>query len=144
MPEEKPTISAEQIAEYRAEGAAAERERLNALDEVAMVGYEDLLKAAKADPSKTASSLALQIVQAEKNKGNSHIASLKAADAAMPIVAPSQPKAEPIFANATERAEHEWNMSAEIRSEFGGNKDAYIAFKVAEENGQIKIQTKGK
>jgi signal peptide peptidase SppA len=144
MPEEKAQISQEQIDAYRAEGAAAERERLNGLNSVAMAGHEDLLAAAVADPNMTAEKLALQIVQAEKARGNSHIASLKLADAAMPAIAPAQPKAEPKFANATERAEHEWNASAEIRAEFGGNKDAYIAFKVAEENGQIKIQNKGK
>ena len=128
----------------RAEGAKAERERLLALDEVAVAGHEALLAKAKADPSMTAEKLALEIVKAEKAKGNGYLASLKTAEAAMPRVAPSKPKTSaPVGATPKERAKHEWNTNAEIRAEFNGDKEAFIAFHVAKENGQIKIQKKG-
>lgn len=143
MPEKNDTaITPEQIATYRAEGAAAERARLAALDEVAMDGHGELLAAAKADPTMTAEKLALEIVKAEKAKGNGYVASLKAAESAMPQIAPSVPTAN-VGATPEERAEHEWNAKSEIRAEFGGDKDAYLAYKIAQENGQIKIQNKG-
>ncbi|MDD4556495.1 MAG: S49 family peptidase [Alphaproteobacteria bacterium] len=141
---EELAITPEQVAAYREEGAKAERERLLALDEVAIVGHEDLLAKAKADPAMTAEKLALEIVKSEKAKGNKHLESLKAAETAMPVIEPSVPAAtEAVGATPEERAENEWNAKAEIRKEFGGDKAAYIAFAVAQENGQIKIQKKG-
>lgn len=136
-------ITEEQINAYREEGAKAERERLLALDEVAVAGFEDLVVKAKSDPTMTAEKLALEIVKAEKAKGNQHLESLKASEAAMPVIAPSVPvSVEPVGATPEERAENEWNTKAEIRKEFCGDKAAFIAFAVAKENGQIKIQNK--
>lgn len=144
MEKKENTIAPDVAQALRDEGAKAERERLLGLDEVAVAGHEDLLAAAKADPAMTAEKLAMQIVKAEKAKGNSHIAGLKAADAAMPKIEPSVPAAtEPVGATPEERAENEWNAKAEIRKEFGGDKAAYIAFAIAKENGQVKIQNKG-
>jgi hypothetical protein len=129
----------------RQEGAKAERERLLALDEVAIAGHEDLLAKAKADPTMTAEKLALEIVKADKAKGNGHIASLKAAEAAMPKVEPSAPApTAAVGATPEERAENEWNAKAEIRAEFNGDKAAFIAYSVANENGQVKqLKNKG-
>ena len=136
--------SAKEFAEIIAKSKKEERERLLALDEVTIAGHEDLLAKAKADPAMTAEKLAFEIIKSEKAKGNKHLESLKAAEAAMPEVAPSVPAAsEPVGATPEERAENEWNAKAEIRKEFGGDKAAYIAFAVAQENGQIKIQKKG-
>ncbi len=137
-------ITPEQIAAYRAEGAAAERARLLALDDIALDGHADLLNAAKADPEMTAEKLALQIVRAEKATAKNHIAALKAADAALPEIVPSASiTAAPVGATPAERALHEWNTKADIRAEFGGDKDAFIAYHIANENGQIKIHKKG-
>lgn len=147
------TITLEYLAEHhpdivaaiQAQGGAAERDRILALDEIATTGYADLLAAAKADPTMTAEKLAVEIVKAEKAKGTNHIAALQKADKEIPDIAPTvEPTGERVGATAEERAIHEWNTKADIRAEFGGDKDAYIAFKTAQENGQIKIQTKGK
>ena len=138
-------ITKDQIAAYRAEGAKAERERLLALDEVAVAGHEDLLAKAKADPNMTAEKLALQIVKAEKAKGGDYLNGLKKAANSMPQVKPSNKPVVKINKGATpeERAKNEWASNPEIRSEFNGDKDAFIAYCIAQENGQIKIQTKG-
>ena len=138
-------ISKDQIAAYRAEGAKAERERLLALDEVAVAGHEDLLAKAKANPNMTAEKLALEIVKAEKAKGGKYLNGLKKAASSMPTVAPSTKPTNKLAKGATaeERAKNEWATNAEIRNEFDGDKAAYIAFAVAKENGQVKIQTKG-
>jgi signal peptide peptidase SppA len=138
-------ITPEQIAAYREEGAKAERERLLALDEIATAGHEDLLAAAKSDPTMTAEKLALEIVKSEKAKGTGYIASLKTAEAAMPAVAPSVPApAAAQDATPEERAESEWNAKAEIRKEFSGDKEAFVAYFIANENGQIKKLTNNK
>ena len=136
------TITEREIAAYREEGARAERERLLALDEIATAGYEALLAKAKADPTMTAEKLALEIVRTEKAKGNEYIESLRTAEKTLPEISPV---AKPQFTGATpiERAEHEWNTKAEIRKEFIGDKEAFVAFFIAQENGQIKIQNKG-
>lgn len=143
MENKENTITPEQAQALRIEGAQAERERLIALEEVAIAGYEDLLATAKADPKMTAEKLAVEIVKAEKAKGNSHIASLKNAEAAMPKVDAVVPTTEPVGATPEERATHEWDTNVEVRKEFGGDKSAYIAFATAKENGQIKIQNQG-
>lgn len=140
---EQNAITDEQIAAYRAEGAKAERDRLLALDEVAVAGHEDLLAKAKADPDMTAEKLALEIVKAEKAAGTKYLDGLKAAEAAMPKVAPAAQPAVPAGATAEERAEYEWNHNADVRREFDGDKEAFVAYFVANENGQLKIQNKG-
>ena len=48
------------------EGRKLERARLEAIEDVAMPGYADMVKAAKADESMTAEKLALNIVKAER------------------------------------------------------------------------------
>lgn len=142
--DEKQAIAPEVAQALRAEGAKAEHDRLAALEEVAIAGHEDLLAKAKADPNMTAEKLALEIVKAEKAKGSEYLATLKKAEADMPQVEAMKPAA-PVSTGATaeERAEHEWEHNAEIRKEFDGDKAAYMAFAVAQENGQIKIQKKG-
>ena len=86
----------------------------------------------------------LEIMKAEKAKESEYIASLKAADSTLPSIDPSRPKASaPIGATPDERAEHEWNTNADVRKEFGGDKAAFFAFYLAQENGQIKVLNKG-
>ena len=138
-------INKDQIAAFRAEGAKAERERLLALDEVAVAGHEDLLAKAKADPNMTAEKLALEIVKAEKAKGGDYLNGLKKAANSMPQVQPSAAPVAKVNKGATpeERAENEWASTPEVRAEFDGDKDAFVAYCVAREKGQIKIQNKG-
>ena len=144
MDKQPQAITPEQIATYRAEGAAAERARILALEDVAIAGHEDLLAKAKADPDMTAEKLALEIVKAEKAKGSDYLAGIKKAEQDMPTVAPSATvNTVPQGATPEERAEYEWANKSEIRKEFAGDKDAFVAYFVAQENGQIKIQTKG-
>lgn len=59
----------ELLAEIRSTAAAAERERLSAIDDMSMAGFEDLIAAAKEDPEATAESVAVQIVARQKKQG---------------------------------------------------------------------------
>jgi hypothetical protein len=62
-----PEVAEVLLAEGRAEGAAAERERQRGLQAAAMPGFEALLAAAKADGRTTGPELALRIVAAMRS-----------------------------------------------------------------------------
>ena len=136
------SITEEQIAAYRAEGAKAERERLLALDDMIVAGHEDLLAKAKLDPEMTAEKLAVEIIKAEKAKGNDYLAGLKKAEETLPTVNPSAKATTAVGATPEERAENEWNNNPDVRTEFGGDKAAFFAFRIAQENEQIKVLKK--
>jgi hypothetical protein len=93
----------------------------------------------------TAEKLALEIVKAEKAKGGDYLNGLKKAANSMPQVQPSTKPVAKVNKGATpeERAKNEWNSNPEVRAEFDGDKDAFVAYCVAREKGQIKIQNKG-
>lgn len=59
------------------EAAEAERERLLGIDEVAMAGFEDIVAAAKADPSQNAGTVAMAIVAQQKKDGQSFLEKVK-------------------------------------------------------------------
>lgn len=124
-------------------GSEAERDRIIGLEEVSMSGHEALLEAAKKDGKTKAADLAVKIVAAEKQRGGNALKTMAEETAAEPVVTPStandMPNAPKIDANAPieERAEAEWNGNAEIRTEFS-DKDAYIAYRKAEEQGRVK------
>lgn len=127
---------------YKA-GSETERERILGLEEVSMPGHEALLEAAKKDGKTKAADLAVKIVAVEKQRGSNALKTIAEETAAEPVVTPSNandmPNAPQIDANAPieERAEAEWNGNAEIRTEFS-DKDAYIAYRRAEEQGRVK------
>lgn len=56
------------------EGIQAERDRMKAIDELAMPGFENLVNDAKYTSGISAEQLAVQIVKADKNKGNEYLA----------------------------------------------------------------------
>jgi len=131
-----------EIAAARAAGAEAERERLLALDEVAMPGHENLLAEAKADGKTTAADLALQMVKADKAAGGKALSARAADDdlVAVPAAQPAQGAATlPDDAPIEDRAKAEWDKNANVRSEFGNDFDSYLAFRKAEDRGAARV-----
>ncbi|MCD8052251.1 MAG: Clp protease ClpP [Clostridiales bacterium] len=63
----------ELVAQVRTAAQTAERERIQAIDEVAMPGYEGIITAAKADPEQTAGNVAMQIIAAQKKQGENYL-----------------------------------------------------------------------
>lgn len=63
---EAPELLAALLAEARDEGAAAERSRMKAIDEVAMPGHEALIASARYTAPISAEALAMQIIRAER------------------------------------------------------------------------------
>lgn len=63
-----PDLVATLQSEAEQKGAEKERNRIQALDELALSGHSDLLNAAKADPTITPEAFAVQLIKAEKTK----------------------------------------------------------------------------
>lgn len=121
-------------------GSEAERKRILAIEEVSMPGHEAMIKAAKEDGKTTAGDLAMKIVTAEKQRGTKTLKTMEEDANEQPVVQPTTQTQNPsVDANAPieERAEAEWNNSPDLRTEFG-SKEAYMAFRKAEDQGRVK------
>lgn len=118
---------------------AAERKRILEIEQIAVAGHEDAVKAAKEDGETTAAELALAILKADKAAGRKHIAALEAEDAAA-AVKPAVPEAEAAADGATleDRCKATWAKDARVRAEFG-TLETFIAFERARETGRAKI-----
>lgn len=79
----------EQVAN---EAAAAERERIQAIENLAPPGYEELVNQAKADGETTAADVAMKILAAQKQQGATYLAQRDADVAASGVgdVSPAQ------------------------------------------------------
>lgn len=143
--ETKETAFAEGKKAGFAEGIKSERERILAIEEASLPGHEDLVAKAKQDVDMTAEKLALQIVAREKQRGTKYVESQKEAEKEMPKVEPSfestsQEKTKvDKDAPLEDRAKAEWQNDSKLRSEFGNDYDAFLSFKKASENNQVKI-----
>lgn len=135
------------IAEaFRIEGAAQERERIKAVEEQLIPGHESLIKSLKFDGKTTGAEAAIKVLAAEKQARVNMLANLKAdTPQAVPMPAPTHiERQESIPLNEEELPEEEkldvkWRKDAQVRAEFGGSKEAFMAFMKAQSNGQVKI-----
>ena len=135
-------INAEAIrAEAFAEGVKAENARLLAIEELALAGYENEVKAAKADPSMTAEKLAVKILALEKAKGGELIKALKDNESALPKVEASAPEVKPQPKSFEEQVKAEWDGSEKLRAEFG-TLETYQAYREADNKGLVKVLTR--
>ena len=57
------------VQQIRDDAAQTERQRLAAIDDIAMAGFEDLVQAAKTDPKANAGTLAVQMIAKQKSLG---------------------------------------------------------------------------
>lgn len=145
--ERYPKLAAHILQEGQDQGADAERERLLGLESVAMPGHEALLAAAKQDGTTTAADLAVQIIAAEKQRGQTQFKAMIAEAQSEPEITASQDPGTPtlapidLHAPIEERAEAEWPSNADLRAEFS-SKESYVAYRKAEEQGRVKRYTK--
>lgn len=87
------TESAKQeVADAVEHAVTAERERLAAIDSVAVAGFEELVANAKADPAQNAGTVAMAIVKAQKEQGTAYLAALKRDAQAANAVPASEPE----------------------------------------------------
>lgn len=105
------------------EAAEKERSRIAGIDALAMSGFEDIITAAKADPTKDAGSVAQEMILAQKKQGENHLKQAK--DDAEKSGANGVPAVSAPASNAKETEEQAMNASiksalADWQSENGG------------------------
>lgn len=126
------------------EALAAERVRIARIDALALPGHADLVAKAKAD-GMSAGDFAVAQTEAEKQKGPRKLEALKGDDAAVGRVDPAATTANDKRPAADdqrpleERAQAAWDGSKELRAEFGDNFTSYLAFRRADERGQVRV-----
>ena len=129
------------------EGAAAERERIRAVEAQLIPGHENLIENLKYDGETTGEQAAVKVLQAEKSlredvgKQLSEDAPDAVAHVATAEVEQPTP-AEDTDAPMDDRARATWEKDSKLRSEFGSDFDAYLAFRKADAAGQVRIQSK--
>lgn len=149
------TITREQVAAeapdlitaLQAEGAAAERARIQAVEEQSLAGHEALIAGLKFDGKTSGPEAAAQVLAAER-KSRATAASALAADAPAPLPVASVPAFESQAGEDTslpveDRCKAKWEASAEIRKEFSSLK-AFTAYVSASERGVARIMSKSK
>lgn len=125
----------------RAQGAEAERSRIQGIEALAMPGHDALIAQLKFDGVTTAAEAALQIIAAEKQTRTAMAAKI-VADTPPPV-----PHATPAFADGGDddnvhltgpaKWEHEWDSSAALQAEFK-TRGAYVAYQAAFEKGLVR------
>ncbi|SMO98958.1 serine protease, ClpP class [Thalassovita litoralis] len=153
-------ISAAQLREHRADivseieasatagadqqiqqAVEAERARIAAIDEIAVDGHDELVARARAT-GWAAEKLALEIVKADKASGSHYLASRQDGDAGA-AVAPADPApATSQTGSIEDQAKASWDKDADLRAEFSGNYNAYLAFMKAQDSGQARIYSR--
>ncbi|MBL4835745.1 MAG: S49 family peptidase [Pseudomonas sp.] len=133
-------------ADARTAGATAERERIQGIEAVALPGHEELIAKLKFDGVTSAAEAAAQVIGAEKKVRGDALANIRseAPKAVQHAPTPPDPKAkveEDPDAPLEERAKAAWDADKELRAEFG-KFETYMAYRNAEERGQVKRLTK--
>lgn len=153
----KTMLTAEQVAAehpevaaaLRAEGASAERARIQDVEAQCIQGHESLINTLKFDGRSTGGDAAQAVLAAEKTLRNKYATS-STSEAPPPIViVPSatanvlgdglDASTEDASESVEERSEKEWKANANLRKEFSSSA-AYVAFQRATEAGHAKIK----
>lgn len=136
------TIKKQGYEEGMTAGAKAERERILAIEAMALAGHEDMVAEAKKDGKTQPGDLAMKMVAAQKQRGFSFLESRREDANANKGIGPAtdpQSMSPGVDASAPieERAAAEWASDPKIRTEFG-DKDTYLAFRKAEDEGRVR------
>lgn len=132
------TIKKEHAEIYGAimlEGATAERQRIQDVLAQALPGHEVMVNKLAFDGKTTGAEAAVAVLGAERQARVATFAAMTE-DAPNPVA----PELEQVQVATTEEGwKAEWEKNENLRAEFGGKLNAYLAFKKAEANGTIKI-----
>ena len=138
-------------AAFRAQGATAERERIQSIESQTIPGHEALIATLKFDGKSTAGDAALAVLAAERNTRATQAARI-ASDVPMPL--PQTPAATvEVTAAATAQAEAaaeaalpvedrckaKWDKEPSLRQEFS-SLASYVAFSRAEADGRARVK----
>ena len=120
-PELTAQIKQEAAAAAAKEAAEQERTRIAGIDALAMSGYEDIIAKAKADPTKDAGAVAMEMILAQKQSGEKHLEAAKkdaddsGANAVAAVEAPAADKQETedeAMAAAAKAAVKDWQSES--------------------------------
>lgn len=125
-------------ADARAEGANAERERIQSVEAQSISGHEALISTLKFDGETTGEQAAVKVLQAERTSRQS----------AYNTVVTSRPEAAPAVAEEQQSSadtgdieadcKAKWDSNADLRKEFS-SLDAFVAFSRAKSNGKVRV-----
>lgn len=143
-PEEFAAAHPEAVNAFRAEGAAAERTRIQAVEGQLIPGHEALINTLKFDGKSSAGDAAIAVNAAEKTLRTTQAANNES-DAPAPLA--QKPAATgdidsgaPVAdAPIEDRAKATWNKDAKLQGEFGGNFATYLAYAKAQDKGQVRV-----
>ena len=124
----------------RAEGAAAELQRVKDVQAASLPGHEALIATLMFDGVTTGAQAALKVLAAERTKRGDKLLALQADAAAAVTTAAASPDADTKGDETMpleDRCRAEWQSDPSIRADFG-DVDEYIAFRKAETGGRIK------
>ncbi len=135
----------EGAAKAREEGAAAERQRIQDVYAQSMPGHDKLIDQLAFDGKTTGPEAAVQVLRAEREANGNGLRNIEkdAAELAK-VPAAAAPKEEGGDAGLAhlpieEQCKVKWEKSPNLRAEFGGNYDNYLAYEKAAANGQIRM-----
>jgi len=143
----------ELAAALRAEGAAAERERIAAVRAQSLPGHEDLIEQLAADGKTTGPEAAVAVLNAERKANGARVleirngrATAQPAAAAESVDAAARAAAKPAPEEEAEanlpleqRCEAKWGRDPALRAEFADSFEAYLAFERANSAGQVRV-----
>lgn len=124
----------------RAEGAAAELQRVKDVQAASLPGHEALIASLMFDGVTTGAQAALKVLAAERTKRGDKLLALQADAAVAATTAAASPDADAKGDETMpleDRCRAEWQSDPSIRADFG-DVDEYIAFRKAETGGRIK------
>lgn len=129
------------VEEGKITGAEAERKRIQDVEAQLMPGHETLINILKFDGKTTGPEAAVAVLNAERGVKKAYLENI-ISDSPDPVKRPAEvvegPKVDQ-SAPIEERAKTKWDQDINTRNEFGGDFGAYLAFRKAEDRGQVKI-----
>ena len=140
--ENLPDIVNQLQTDGKAEGAAAERNRIQAVREQSMPGHEALIEEMMFDGNTTGEQAAVKILQAEKKSREVMAANIEK-DAPDTLEQPSTDKTDELISASLpvdKRCEANWAKDKDLQLEFGGDFDAYLAYEKAIDAGKVKVR----
>jgi ATP-dependent Clp protease, protease subunit len=142
-----PDVVAAMVKDAAAVAAKTERERIQAVRDQLIPGHEELINRLAMDGTTTGEQAAVQVLAAERQVRATVAANLVTDGPAPvpPAVPPAtDPPADTVDPDAPieDQAKAEWKKSKDLRAEFMDDFDAYLAFRQAEANGQVRILKK--
>jgi signal peptide peptidase SppA len=137
----------EAVGNARAEGAAAEMQRIKDIESQGMPGHEKLIGELKFDGKTTGAEAAVKVLAAEKAKLSDKSEGLETDAAGVQVPASESDgldhgDGEGEGLSVEDKAKAKWDKDAKLRTEYGGVFEKYLAYAKADAAGQVKVYSR--